>query len=632
MYSILPIALTCWSLLAPATASPLSDLLVPWDRRDIQPSPRLIRTRSMVKRDADTTFSFEHDFSDVTLFSGAWTATRGVDISLDLSCSECTTYGNIKASAEFPDDLGDFFHDIKDFNPLNDASLTIGFEGVGATIGIRLAVDGDGQFTIPLFKSETPLGIQGPGFQIGVTFDVDLIVGVTAEISTETGFEVTIPDGSSYKIPLDPSIPNTANFEGAQTTLLPLTVDAPAEITVALRLRVQAGVELPGSKLFDADALVGAFLYIPEVTLSEEFSQEFDRNGSITEAGECLLPASADININAGVFVDIGADIANNPIVDFNPTLSTTVFTASTSTCFLTATGTPEPEPTPALGTGKKPVGTGASTKSTKSTMRTQTGVSSKTKTPAKPTVTKRPLVTGTGSFSLAPPEATPPASGLVCPVPLVTEVHTTTGKYTITECAAQVMNCPASLTQIVVVDDTATLTTTHCPLSTGAPYANNTTPLPRGNPIPLNSLTEPVVNTLSVDPLVVVPTATSVQAHPRAKKTPEPEPQPESEEDPAPEPEPKPTPAATPAPTDPAKPTKPAEPAPTDPAELDEEEDGEDDFDDEDDSAPPAGANNAAQPSVIYKTETQIVTTTRCPFSHMKRASPSLRRRRPVY
>ncbi|KAI0849556.1 hypothetical protein F5Y00DRAFT_261341 [Daldinia vernicosa] len=588
MHSLLPFALTCWSLLAPVTASPLSDLLMPWERRDIQPAPRPIRTRSMIKRDADTTFSFDHDFSDVTLFSGAWTAAKGVDISLDLSCSECSTFGTIRASAEFPDDLGDFLHDIKDFNPLNDASLTIGFEGVGATIGIRLAVDGDGQFTIPLFKSETPLGISGPGFQVGITFNVDLIVSVTAEISTDTGFEVTIPDGSSYKIPLDPSIPNTANFDGAQTTLLPLTVDAPADITVALRLRVQAGVDLPGNKLFDAQALVGAFLYIPEVTLSEEFSQQFDRNGSISEEGECLLPASADININAGVFVDIGADVANNPVVDFNPTLSTTVFTASTSTCFLTATGTPEPEPTPALGTGKKPVGTGIRTR-----------VSSKTKAPAKPTTTRKPLVTGTGSASLAPPEMTPPASVLACPVPLVTEKHTTTGKYTITECAAQVMNCPASLTQIVVVDDTATLTTTHCPISaTGAPYANATTPLQRGNPIPLNSLTAPIVNTLSIDPLVVVPTATSVQATPHVKKTPEPEPEPE------------PTPAPAPAPT----------PSPAEPVA-------------QDDSAPaPAGVNNAAQPSVIYKTKTEIITTTRCPDAHTKRASPSLRRRRAIY
>ncbi|KAI8965393.1 hypothetical protein F5Y11DRAFT_9099 [Daldinia sp. FL1419] len=584
MYSLLPLALTGWSLLAPATASPLSDLLVPWERRDVQPAPRPIRSRSMIKRDGDTTFSFEHDFSGVTLFSGAWTATRGVDISLDLSCSECTTFGNVKASAEFPDDLGDFFHDIGDFNPLNDASLTIGFEGVGATIGLRLAVDGDGQFTIPLFKSETPLGISGPGFQIGVTFNVDLILGVTAEIAAETGFEVTIPDGASYKIPLDPSIPNTANFDGIQTTLLPLTVDAPAEITAALRLRVQAGVDLPGSKLFDAQALVGAFLYIPEVTLTEEFEQQFDRNGSITEPGECLLPASADININAGVFVDIGADVANNPIVDFNPTLSTTVFTASTSTCFLTATATPEPEPTPPIvGTGKKLLGTGVHTKS------------SKTKALAKPTITKRPLVTGTGSSSLAPPEMTPPASVLNCPVPLETEVHTTTGKYTITECAAQVMNCPASLTQIVVVDNTATLTTTHCPASASmAPFAfANATTLERGNPIPLNSLTAPIVHTLSIDPLVVVPTATMVQARPRGQKAPEP--------------------ASTPA--------MPAEPAPTQiMAQADV-------------AAAPAGVNNAAaQPSIIYKTKTEILTTTRCPDAHTKRASPSLRRRRAAY
>ena len=35
---------------------------------------------------------------------------------------------------------------------------------------------------------------------------MDLIIGVTAEIETEGGFEVTIPDGSSFTINLDDKV------------------------------------------------------------------------------------------------------------------------------------------------------------------------------------------------------------------------------------------------------------------------------------------------------------------------------------------------------------------------------------------------------------------------------------------
>lgn len=116
------------------------------------------------------------------------------------------------ASAAFPDDLEELIGDLSDLNPLNDASLSVGFQGVGALVDLSLTTGADGQFTLPLFVTETPLGITGPGFQIGVIFGVDLVLGITGEVTTEGGFQVAIPDSSSFTIPLDPTVANVGKL------------------------------------------------------------------------------------------------------------------------------------------------------------------------------------------------------------------------------------------------------------------------------------------------------------------------------------------------------------------------------------------------------------------------------------
>ncbi|OTA91142.1 hypothetical protein M434DRAFT_397399 [Hypoxylon sp. CO27-5] len=461
------------SLLESATAKPVADLaayraLAP---RDVQlATPRYSqRKRSLVRRDANTTFDMGFEAKDLTLFSGDWSALGGT-FSLSLACVECRTWGTLVASADFPDDLEELLSDFKDLNPLNDASLSIGFQGVGALVDLSVTTKGSGQFTIPLFVAETPLGISGPGFQVGITFGVDLVFGITGEIQTEGGFQVSIPDSSSFTIPLDPTVENIARFDGASASLLPLSVDAPANITVALRLRVQGGIDLPGSGLLDAKALAGAYINIPEVILGEQFSNP-PANGS-----NCILPASAEININAGLFVDIGAEIGDFVSADFNPTLSTTFFSAAASTCFITV-GQATSTAAPALITG-----------------------------------------TGTGVGGNA-------ATTVACPVPLVTSTATTTSTYAITSCAAPIANCPASLTQVIVVTEPATITKSSCPVSVNAtatttatsapaPFANTTVASGAGNgngAIPLTSLTAPVTNSLTVDPSITAPDVPSI-------------------------------------------------------------------------------------------------------------------------
>ncbi|KAK5631610.1 hypothetical protein RRF57_007324 [Xylaria bambusicola] len=263
---------------------------------------------------------------------------------LTAKCVECSTTGEIVASAMLPD-----ISDVDITHPgdiFDDSMLGLTFNGIGATIDLDLAAAASGDFSVPLLTSESPIGVSGPGFQIGVVFSVDLVLKVDGKVETEGGFKVTIPDGSSFIIPFDDSKPNVAKFNlakivaigpntisqsnGASASLLPITVNLPASVTAALQLKVEAGVMLPDIKIFEAKALAGASLSIPEVILKESAS---------FPSKTCPVPVSAELNINAGVFVDIGADIAGIDLGDFNPTVSTTLFAASTSTCLKSVGG-----------------------------------------------------------------------------------------------------------------------------------------------------------------------------------------------------------------------------------------------------------------------------------------------------
>ncbi|KAI0895781.1 hypothetical protein F4806DRAFT_69620 [Annulohypoxylon nitens] len=458
MYNLLSLALAFSSL---AVAKPIGDVSAfqPIDERDVNLLPRYgPHTRGvMVRRDANKTFELDFEASGVTLFSGSWPVAKGTTVSLDLTCVECRTFGELTASMDFPDNIGDLLDDFKDLNPFNDASLTIGFQGVGALVDLSVSTQGTGHFTIPLFKSETPLGISGPNFQAGITFNVDLIIGVTAEIETEGGFEVTIPDGSSFTINLDDKVKDKGVFTGAEATLLPLRVNAPATVTVALRVAVQGGIELPKIPLVDAKAIAGAYINIPEVILGEQFSDP-PKNGS-----DCILPATAEVNINAGAYVDIGVDIADITIGDYDPTVSTTFFDAATSTCFITS---------------------GAKTSSTAH-------------------------ITGTGTAASSHAKAT-----AACPSPLVTSTVKTTSTYTVTSCAASVVNCPSSLGQVIVVTDPITKTVTSCPVSVSSSAALFTNATSAAY-MTLSSLKSPVANSLTVPTSVAKPSASLITGSP---------------------------------------------------------------------------------------------------------------------
>lgn len=259
-------------------------------------------------------------------------------------------------------------------------------------------------------------------------------------------------------------------------SLLPLTIEAAANVTVALRLRVQAGIEFVGSPLLSAQALAGAFLNIPEIVLGEALS--LGGNAS------CALSAFADVNINAGVFVDVGADIGLIEVGDFNPTLSTTFFQASVSTCFDGLIG-----------------GGGATTSAL-----------------PYPNATATATATATAA----------------CPTDLVTETITTASMVALTSCALPVVNCPANMTQVIMADQTETITSSSCPVSVTQPPppppsngtdvtttvlttvtttlcgTGATAPAP-GGAVLLTQLPTPITSALVVDPAVMPPAEATV-------------------------------------------------------------------------------------------------------------------------
>jgi hypothetical protein len=59
----------------------------------------------------------------------------------------------------FPDDINGILDDLTDLDLFNQASLLVNFTGVGASIDLGIVASLDGTVTIPLFKSESPIGV-----------------------------------------------------------------------------------------------------------------------------------------------------------------------------------------------------------------------------------------------------------------------------------------------------------------------------------------------------------------------------------------------------------------------------------------------------------------------------------------
>lgn len=122
-------------------------------------------------------------------FGDVWEAIEDEDIELsDVSFNE------------FNIDL-DF--DI-DFPPLPEIQVAFQIDELDVYIELGTKITGAATLTVPLFKSQTPLGYGLPGsdIEIGVFVTADLILSVEGEIDFTTGIHLELDDAAGFRLAL----------------------------------------------------------------------------------------------------------------------------------------------------------------------------------------------------------------------------------------------------------------------------------------------------------------------------------------------------------------------------------------------------------------------------------------------
>jgi hypothetical protein len=269
--------------------------------------------------------------------------------------------------------------------------------------------------------------------------------------------------------------------DGLSSKSLPVTVKAGrATFKADLRLRVQCGAE--------ADILgIGAGAELGIYANIIEFVAVLDSTPT------CALQSTEwwDLNVGAFAHFDVVVDYTTIGAI---PTVSTTLLSAPKFTqCWLEIGGSPGGSPAETGGyltqtatTVSVAISGSTTALSATVTSPAETGYTETLTTITVPTITTGPSLSETGplsssSFKFPLTNSSTPAGG----DDLVTSTVYTTTVFTITSCAASVVNCPASYQKEILVTQTIDAYTTVCPatavvtqpssISSAAPAAAST-------------------------------------------------------------------------------------------------------------------------------------------------------------
>ncbi|EOO02257.1 hypothetical protein UCRPA7_2274 [Phaeoacremonium minimum UCRPA7] len=451
-------------------------------------------------------FSLDKAWNNEVLFSGSWInndggATEGV--SLAITCVECYTKGVVTAKLT----------DKEIINP----KVRLSFEGVEAYVDLRIAMSAGATYVVNLFTSNSPIGLGFPGLSVGVVFYVDLVFALTEEIDLEAGFYVKLADDAFLEASVFGGDITDHFFDGISSKSLPITVfTGKATFKADLRVRVQCGAEAELDIFgIGAGAEVGIYANLIEFV------------AVLDSTPDCALQSREwwDLNVGAYAHLDVVIDYKTiGPV----PTVSTTLLTAPTLTqCWIQ---------------GPSPSETGAITATTLTTIAppaysaTVSLLPSLSDSSAQETISSLTTIVFSGTGVTTPPPSTAtgsaeqsslPSSSFKYPISnsstpagtstgdeLITSTVYSTTTYTITSCAASVVNCPASYQKEIVVTQTIDLFTTVCPAtasitapanstSASAAASSTATALPSSGAITVHVITDVIVLVPCESPVV---------------------------------------------------------------------------------------------------------------------------------
>ncbi|TPX09100.1 uncharacterized protein E0L32_001637 [Thyridium curvatum] len=470
---------------------------------------------------APISFPVNKHWDHETLFSGLIDVDANVNLGLSLPKAAIAGDIAIELGADF----------------LLAPTIKVLLGGVKAYVEVDVAATAGVFQSIELVSSEK-LKIAVPGLlevDIGAAFALDLVLGVSAAVDLEAGFYVSFPEGSFIEINLLTHKIGRHMLDGLVANPLPIAVgaevdlSAAVELDIGLRLRAELGIGA-GLDLLGLDIGAGADLAI--------WVSLFDYTTTLINTPECALSVVEAFDLNVGIALDINVDV-DILALTLAPTASVTLAAAPVATICLPPGGGHIPLPPP-IGSGPGNNGPGnngpgnngpgnghgnhGGSKGTASATATggdkgtatATGGNKATATATAtggsgyPTITRAPTnANQTGLY----PTSTGGAGDMI-----TSTIHTTK-TYTITSCAASVVNCPAEHTQKIITSTTISTIFT-CPASTTSADQGVPTPVTAHTTVTLTTCPVPTTGTF-VPPTgkpTPVPTVTICETTPAGK------------------------------------------------------------------------------------------------------------------
>ncbi|KAK9783547.1 hypothetical protein SCAR479_00106 [Seiridium cardinale] len=451
----------------------------------------LAQSRGLERR-LSADFSMEKTWDNEVLFGGSWSDTQedGAEkTALSITCLECYTKGTVTARL-----WEDLFH----------PTVRLEFNQVEAYVFLGVETSASGTYSINLFASQSPIGLGFPGLSVGVVFYVDLVFSLSAEIDLTGGFYVKLADDAYLETDIFGGDITDSFFDGISSKSIPVTVQSGfAEFKADLRLRVQCGAETSLPLIgIGSGAVVGIYANIIEFV------------AVIDSTPDCALETKEWWDLNAGAYAHLDV------VVDFTtigpvPTVSTTLLTAPTMTqCWVEAGSSSISTSTTSASTiisattrsSSVPYSTGSGVLTQSSSSYQESSSSATlTLTSQASSVTSTPVYNSTSTLINISSSKYPISNVSVTSVSnssdggaLVTSTIYSTTEYTLTSCAASVVNCPVSYQKEVTVTQTIDAFTTVCPASaqiTASPSSSLTATTGRATtPTAVYILTEQVV------------------------------------------------------------------------------------------------------------------------------------------
>ncbi|KAI1089008.1 hypothetical protein F5B19DRAFT_495849 [Rostrohypoxylon terebratum] len=353
------------------------------------------------------------------------------DVEVAIVCETCYTKGNIDASIS-----------LDKVVPALSLSLT----DIEAKLDLDIEIGAAAVIAVNLFTPPAPISLPLPGLKVDALISLDLVLGVETAIDLSAGIDVKLVDEAHIETDILAGKILDAAFSGLSVQVLPVEVRIGCTKLLAdLRLRVELAVAAE----VDIDDII-PILDIPEIGAGLEvavFANLLEYVGFFCATPSCPL-SKESYGLNIGAAVELDVEVEDILSLHLAPTLSTALLSYPTTTIC------EHPSYTASIPAITASVPAGGVPGSLPSGFPSLPG-------------------SGSGSGSGYPSGSVPaiPAIPATTPAPggEITSTVTNTQTFTVTQCAANVANCPAGYATTATLVHT-TVFTTVCPATQTVP------------------------------------------------------------------------------------------------------------------------------------------------------------------